>query len=42
MNDQIKVFIVDNSEPTLLMLNLWLDNIEGIELNQNVIYLIDY
>lgn len=31
MNDQIKVFIVDNSEPTLLMLNLWLDNIEGIE-----------
>ena len=32
MNDQVKVFIVDDSEPTLFMLNLWLDHMDDIEI----------
>ncbi len=31
MNDQVKVFIIDDSEPTLFMLNLWLDHMDDIE-----------
>lgn len=37
MNDQIKIFIVDNSEPTLLMLNLWLDNMEELDVVGNAL-----
>ena len=32
MSDTTKVFIVDTNEPALLMLNLWLDNIENLEI----------
>lgn len=32
MSDTTKVFIVDTHEPTLFMLNLWLDNEESLEI----------
>lgn len=32
MDSNIKVFLIDKSKPTLLMLNLWLDNLDNVEI----------